>query len=337
MKKILPSFPAVLLGAALSTLSLLPLSVAAKTAAGTPIKNQATLNFSMGASGAQQTQSNESTFLVQEVIDVVAVWSDTVNVQTASPDTEKVLSFLVTNTGNGPQKYAITYDSQLTGDDFNPIVRSTGTIYVESGGVTGLQLTGPSADTPYGGSLDLNPGQSKVVFLVFDIPNGLQPTNKGFVDLKVISSTPGVNDATATGYIIPGAGQGGVDIVVGPTKGRARPRGIYEVNQSIVNITKNVIAVLDPSGGTQPLPQAVLTYEVVVESKGTGAINEINFEDAIPTTVDYVPGSIKLNGVAKTDAADGDEATLTNNTIYMKLGNTTSGTVFKIQYQTKIK
>ena len=64
--------------------------------------------------------------------------------------------------------------------------------------------------------------------------------------------------------------------------------------------------VLDPFGGSQPLPGATVTYQVVVTATGSGAATGATFVDTIPAATTYVAGSITLNGAALTDAVDAD-------------------------------
>jgi uncharacterized repeat protein (TIGR01451 family) len=64
------------------------------------------------------------------------------------------------------------------------------------------------------------------------------------------------------------------------------------------------VTVIDTLGGTDPHPGATLRYQIVVQTNGTSAVDELVISDAIPANTTYTPNSIALNGVAQTDAVD---------------------------------
>lgn len=74
------------------------------------------------------------------------------------------------------------------------------------------------------------------------------------------------------------------------------------VNAPDLTAVKSVAPV-----GPQP-PGAVLTYMIVVTNGGAGSAAAIVLTDPIPANTTYVPGSITLNGVGKTDIDLDDEA-----------------------------
>ncbi len=65
-------------------------------------------------------------------------------------------------------------------------------------------------------------------------------------------------------------------------------------------------SVLDPFGGSRPIPGAAITYQIVVTATGTGTALNAALRDAIPTDTAYVAGSLRLNGAPLTDGADAD-------------------------------
>ncbi len=95
-------------------------------------------------------------------------------------------------------------------------------------------------------------------------------------------------------------------------------------------LSESVINVQDPFGcnaasGCKIVPGSILTYRIDIAGSGVGAVDALSVIDPIPLDTSYVPNSIVVNGVAKTDAADGD---LTD--FGITLGNTvtyTPGTV----------
>jgi len=74
------------------------------------------------------------------------------------------------------------------------------------------------------------------------------------------------------------------------------------VHGPVLSIVKSV-----SPAGAQP-PGTVLTYTVVVTNNGHGTATALQIVDMIPTNTTYQAGTIKVNGIARTDAIDGDGA-----------------------------
>ena len=267
------------------------------TAAGTNITNTATVDYSLGGSPATVT-SNTTTLAVAELVNVtMALQSPTVSV--AAGANNETLLFLVTNTGNGTEAFALAGDSVLVGDDFDP-TPSAPFIYLDSDGSGDLS----PGDAPYvAGSNDpvLAADGSVAVLLVNDIPAGLPDGEYGRSELTATSNTGTGSPGTA----LPGQGTGGVDAVIGLSGGEVAVFGQYLVGDILVSAVKSQ-AVLDPFGGNQPIPGAAIAYQVVVTATGTGTALGATFRDPIPANTTYVAGSMRLNGAPLTDAADAD-------------------------------
>ena len=109
----------------------------------------------------------------------------------------------------------------------------------------------------------------------------------------------------APGTVFAGLGSGGVDAVIGTSGGQAAVFGEYLVGDMQVSAVKSQ-SVLDPFGGSRPVPGAAISYQIVVTATGTGTALGAALTDAIPADTTYVAGSLSLNGAPLTDAADGD-------------------------------
>ena len=267
------------------------------TAAGTNITNIATVNYSLGGTPATIT-SNTTTLAVAELVNVsIAQQSPTVSV--AAGATNEALLFLVTNSGNGDELFALAGDSVLVGDDFDPTPAAP-FIYFDSDGSGDLS----PADTPYvAGSNDplLAADASVAVLLVNDIPAGLPDGEYGRSELTATAST----GTGAPGTVLPGQGSGGVDAVIGSSGGEAAVFGQYLVGDILLSAVKSQ-AVLDLFGGSQPIPGAAIAYQIVVTATGTGVALGAALTDPIPASTTYVAGSLRLNGAPLTDVADAD-------------------------------
>jgi uncharacterized repeat protein (TIGR01451 family) len=288
------------------------------TAAGTNITSTATVNYSIGST-PQMVTSNTSTVVVGELINVtMALQSPTISV--AAGATNEALLFLVTNIGNSIEEFTLSGDSVLVGDDFDPTPAAP-FIYIDSDGSGDLS----PGDTPYvAGSNDpsLAADASVAVLLVNDIPTGLPDGEYGRSELTATSNT----GTGAPGTVLPGLGQGGVDAVIGTNGGEFAVTGQYLIGDILLSAVKSQ-AVLDPFGGSQPIPGAAITYQIVVTATGTGVALGALVNDPIPANTTYVAGSLRLNSAPLTDAADGDAGSfvLVPAHVSVSLGDLTSG------------
>jgi len=272
------------------------------TAAGTNITSTATVDYSVGGTPAS-TMSNTTTVAVAELINVaIALQSPTVSV--ASGASNEALLFLVTNTGNSGETFTLAGDSVLVGDDFDPTPAAP-FIYFDTDASGDLS----PGDTPYiagGNDPVLAADASVAVILVNDIPSSLPDGDFGRSELSAAAGT-GVG---APGTVLAGLGTGGIDAVLGTSGGEAAVFGEYFVGDVQLSAVKSQ-AVLDPFGGTQPIPGAAITYQIVVTPTGTGTALGAALRDAIPASTTYVAGSLSLNGSPLTDGADADAGSFT--------------------------
>lgn len=299
--------------AALAPLSALALG----TPAGTQIQNTAQVNYTVG--GATVTvDSNPATLSVAEILNVnVAVQTPTVSV--APGATQRVVVVRVTNTGNGVETFNLVGESVLAGDDFDPIP-SAPFIYFDTDNSGDLS----PADVAYApGSNDpvLAADQFATLLIVNNIPPALANGVQGRTQLTATALT----GSGAAGTVFAGAGVGGVDAVVGTTGATQIGLGTYVVAGLQLNAVKTQ-SVLDQFGGTRPVPGARINYQITVTPTGTGTALNTLFTDAIPSNTTYVAGTLVLNGVAMTDAADvdaGQFVTVPTTQVRVSLGDLT--------------
>jgi uncharacterized repeat protein (TIGR01451 family) len=161
------------------------------------------------------------------------------------------------------------------------------------------------------------------VFVLATIPSsGVSTSDRGDVHLIVTSLT-----GTGTpGTIVPGAGEGGTDAVIGASRGTQTVTGSYVVSNLVVVMNKSAV-VTDPFGGSLVVTGATVRYSISVTVTGTGTANGIIVTDPIPANTAYTPGSLRLNGATLTDVAGddaGDVGGTTANTVTVNAGNLTS-------------
>src|SRR5215470_12004090 len=168
------------------------------TIAGTSISSQATVSFVMGGVPGLAL-SGPATIVVDEVLDLnITRVSSTVSV--SAGDTNRVLLFRLTNTGNGSETFPLNIDNLLSGDNFDPQA-ATPAIYFDSDSNGILS----AADVAYvAGSNDptLAPDASVAILLVNNIPASVADGSIGRSALHARAAT----GTGAPGTAFPGQG-----------------------------------------------------------------------------------------------------------------------------------
>ena len=274
------------------------LSAAAGTIAGTDIDNTAVVDYEI-AGAPRTTTSNTVTLTVAEVLDVdVTLLSGPASVPSGSSAQD--LLFVVTNTGNGTESFLLAINNVLSGDDFDPVESTPAAIYFDTD-ASGDFSAGDTAYVPGSNDPLLLPDASVDVLLVNDIPTSLADAATGLSELGAAALT-GTGDP---GDRFPGDGDGGIDAVVGTSGADDVINGQYIISDIQLAVVKSA-TVLDPFGGSDPVPGAEITYRIIVTATGSDTATNTVFTDPIPANTSYLSNSITLNGSALTDVADTD-------------------------------
>ena len=307
------------------------LSSAASWAIGTPsgtaISNTAILQYTQSGT-SRQVLSNAASFRVDEVVNVVVQKNDTDHVVVSSPDTRRVLTFTITNTGNGPQRFQLSVNAALPGSQFDPAAVRLA-IDANANG-----LYEPGTDIDYlAGQNDplIAPDRSLTVFVLSDIPAARVNNDVGLVALTVkVGGGTG-----APGTVFPGRGAGGSDVVVGASGGLGNAQNGYLVSQLQPVLTKSQ-TFANASGALIPLPGSLVTYSLRLELKGSGTTVNGLVADTIPANTTYVPGSLKLDGAALTDRGDADAGRWNGNAVEVSLGSLVAPTTHVVSFQVRL-
>lgn len=312
------------LGTALLLLTgLSPMAQAVGTAAGTDITNIATATFDDpdNPGSKKSVDSNTSTLRVDELLDVTIASNDSGNISVSPSDTSQVMSFTLTNVGNGSEQYVLTTNPAMAGNDFNP---SNIRIYFDT---NGDGIFNPADDTLYvpsgilgvaGNEPTLAADESIVLFVVSDIPatqvDGTTPVGNGDEgNLMLIAEALTAQETSGTdpaGHVFVGSGANGSDAIVGNTQAFGNTQNAYVVS-SIQTTFQKTSAVTPPAThpeyGTNPLPGSIITYTLTLDITGSGGLSNIEIVDRIPANTTFVNGSITLDGLTLTDIT-GDDA-----------------------------
>ena len=298
------------------------------TAAGTTISNTATATYTDAGGNPASVPSNRVDIRVDEILDVTVVSSDPGDVATLPGATNQVLTFTVTNTGNGSETFRLSPVNAIGGDAFDP---TTTSLVIDTNG-NGVYDAG--VDTVYNaGSNDpvLAPDTSVRIFVLSTVPAAATNGQRGQTDLTATAITGSGTPGTA----FAGLGQGGGDAVVGTTTALGRDDGFYIVNAATVAFVKSA-TVLDPFGGSKPVPGAIITYTLVATVSGSGSLANLAAGDPIPASTTYVPGSITSQATPITDLTDADAGEFAASRVSVRFGTVPGGQTRTITFKVKI-
>jgi uncharacterized repeat protein (TIGR01451 family) len=303
-------------------------AVATGTSAGTTISNTATATYTNAGGQSVSIPSNKVDLKVDEVLNVTVASADPGDVSSASGGTNQLLSFSVTNTGNGSEAFRLAPVNAIGGDNFDP---ATTTLVLDT---NHNNVYDAGVDTVYAaGSNDpvLVADTAIRVFVLSTVPGTATDGQRGETDLTATAIT---GTGTA-GTVFAGAGDGGSDAVVGASTGVGRDRGFYIVSAATVAFVKSA-AVADPFGGTKSIPGSIITYTLLATVSGSGALANLAVGDPVPTATTYVAGSLTLQGAALTDTTDSDAAEFTGTAIAARFGTVAAGQSRTLTFKTKI-
>ncbi len=294
--------------------------------AGTLIENTANASFDEPG-GPRNITSNTVTVRVDELLDVTIASLDPGPV-TARPG-NAVLTFELTNQGNGPEAFRLLANPAVAGNDFDTTIQS---IAIDSNGNgtydEGVDqiLTQPQT-TPV-----LAADARLTLFVLVSVPQNVADGNTSNVAL----SAEAVTGTGTPGTVFDNAGVDGGDAIVGMTGALATARGTLTTAIASVQLVKSVV-LRDPFGGTAAVRGSVATFTVEARVSGTGEVRNLNVTDAIPTGTTYAPGTLKLDGTTLSDATDADAGTASNASgIAVTLGNVAAGTNRSITFNVTI-
>ncbi len=301
-------------------------ALAGGVTAGTLIENTAVASYDDGA-GARTINSNTVTVRVDELLDVTLTSQDPGPINTRPGDA--VLTFELTNQGNGPEAFTLLANPAVAGNDFDVVVRS---IAIDSNGNgvydAGVDeiLTAPQTTAV------LAPDTVLTVFVLVTVPDGASDTQTSSVDL----TAEAVTGSGAPGTVFAGAGVDGGDAIVGTTGALATARGQLVVGVANVELVKSVV-LRDPFGGTSAVPGTVATFTILARVSGSGTINDLLVTDAIPDGTTYVPGTLALDSAALSDAEDGDAGAASDAAgITVNLGDVTADATASVTFDVVI-
>ncbi len=290
-------------------------------AAGTVIQNSATLSFTMEEE-TFSIESNVEKSIVAQVIDVKVSWMDTRAVGVSAGESDKVLTFRVTNSGNGRDRFTLKADELDFKSAFSLMRKK---IYLD----TNNNFRFDASDRERK-AVTLGADREKLVFVVSKIDKSLSVASgsQNFVSLKAISKTGGSGEK---GTVHEGKGIDGVDAVDGFLGGMSEDEGVYTFLIANVVIKKDVYF-------SDGLVRVLLTVTV----RGEGHVRDVKIVDKIPQETKYVKGSLRLDGDFMSDQRDADSGRYKKKRgkrkarVVMSLGELDTSSFHTITYSLKI-
>ncbi|MEM7217257.1 MAG: hypothetical protein AAF515_02760 [Pseudomonadota bacterium] len=295
-----------------------PSLAATGTAAGVPVLNSAEASFTIG--GVNQPTARASVlFRVDELLEVALTSVDVGPVGVFATQTAAVQQYRLTNLGNGQEAFRLQALDAVPGDDFDP---QLATLFIESNGQLGLQ-TGPGGDDPYvpgGNDPLLAADEALIVYVTADIPAGLADNDVGLMTLRGVARTivdgAGTSDPTQPAFPVPGTsysgqGDGGLVVaMVGATYDTGAPQFAashdFLVTTPTLSISKAVLGVADPGGGTTVVSGSVIDYEISVTLPVGGSATALTVTDPLPVELAYQPASLQVSALPAGEEFDDD-------------------------------
>lgn len=294
--------------------------------AGSLIENTATATYDDGSGPPKTVDSNTVVLAVDELLDVTVTSLDPGPVAT-NPG-EEVLTFEVTNTGNGPEAFELTANPSVGGNDFDTTIDAIAIDTNGNGtydpGVDTI-LTGPET-TPV-----LAEDENITVFVITTVPAGVSDTEESDVEL----TAEAVTGTGAPGTTFAGQGVDGVDAITGLTSADDSATGSLIAGVTTVDLVK-AASVVDPFGGTSAVPGSVVTFTITADVTGSTSVDDLVIADAIPADTTYLPGTLTLDGNPLTDASGDDAGEASASDISVDLGTVTGGTSHAVTFDVSI-
>jgi uncharacterized repeat protein (TIGR01451 family) len=293
--------------------------------AGSLIENTATATYDDG-DGPKTVDSNTVVVAVDELLDVTVTSLDPGPV--ATEPGEEILTFEVTNTGNGPEAFELTANPSVAGNDFDTTIDGIAVDTNGNGtydpGVDQI-LTGPET-TPV-----LAEDENITVFVITTVPAGAADTEESDVEL----TAEAVTGTGAPGTVFAGEGVNGGDAIAGLTSADDSAIGSLIVGVTTVDLVK-AASVVDPFGGTSAVPGSVVTFTITANVTGSTSVDDLVIADAIPADTTYVAGTLTLDGNPLTDAAGDDAGEASATDISVDLGTIAGGNSHAVTFDVTI-
>jgi uncharacterized repeat protein (TIGR01451 family) len=286
-------------------------ALAGGTLAGSSVTNTATVNYNVGT--VARTANDTDTFVVDRRIDLVVDETDGVATTVAPGQTGAITTFTVQNTSNAIMDFALSTVQPAGGAStfgaFTDNYNGTNVLLFRDTNNNGTYEAGTDLAVPQSGGVyyidELGIDATARIFVLADIPttqvaddvavirlvattrDGGVAGTMGAVTTASASNTAAMDTVFADDDDIVGAARDGID----------SDSDDYRVAAANLLVGKSSTITSDPIAGTPDfhIPGAVIRYCIVVRNTGTSAATAVNLADTLPTTMNIVAGSLRIN------------------------------------------
>jgi uncharacterized repeat protein (TIGR01451 family) len=262
--------------------------------AGTVITNVATLSFEVDST-KQMIVSNKTKDIVAQLLDVDVSSLDAQGVIVKSMQKDQVLTFKVTNIGNGQDRYKLS----VSHNQLSKFRAKNKRLYTDTNNNKSYDQKDTEKYT-----LDLLEDESAIVFIIGDIREiNLDKPSKNIIYLKAKSLIGG---SGKKGTLYTKKGVKGVDAIDGINGGVGEGESayIFNVNKDVL-LTKSAL-VHNIYGTNEAVEGAIITYDINVSTVKNKIAKCVEVIDFIPKDTEYLKNSIKIDSKSITDAIDLD-------------------------------
>jgi fimbrial isopeptide formation D2 family protein/uncharacterized repeat protein (TIGR01451 family) len=279
------------------------------TAGGSVISNQAEATYEDDAGTNYSAVSPTVTVTIQAVVSLTVTPDETTTSNTIGQRERITRVFRVCNTGNVPDAYTITaaaVDSPASLVSLHFDNDATGTLTDTD---TEITINGAA-------SKQISPGSCLGVLAVVDTLDF--PLGNLTIHLTARSNTDGVNGRPSDhGTIINTVGNSAR--LTSPTDTNLPP--LKTVNDN----SRSIVSVGTP-----------FTYSITFRNSGDAAARSVVVTDNLQPKLEYVTGSLTLDGRNLTDAADADEGDVQSRRLVVRLETVAAGQVVNISFRARL-
>ena len=290
----------ILLVAALFAVSVAGIPAYAQgTAAGTVIQNTAALDYDDSGGQSQPTvTSNAASVTVSQVAAAQSAPASASGADQAGQTLYYAVT--ITNKGNGTDTFTLAASSASS-------PAWTVVIYKDDGAGSGTANDGVHQS-----------GETHVAANTGGL--AAEATFKGFVAVTIPAGTARGTADSAT--------------LTATSQFDATKKATSSFSTAVSGAAMSLSKSVDKS---QAAPGEAIRYTITYSNTGDASATSVVIRDTIPTAVTYVANSVKVNGVAKTDAADADNATVASGVVTVSLGTVAAGANGTITFDATVK
>lgn len=263
-------------------------------------------------------------------------------VKVAIPSTNNVLTFVLRNQGNAAGQFVLQRTNGSVGlhrhphyvprnsQEYDPANAASGAIFLESDHTPGFQEDEDELYVPGQNDPLLDAGGTKTIYVLSDTPL-VHAGARGEVLLTAtqVGGTPN-----------PVPPSDNDDWWEDPPPAKSTASGSYLATGLGLLTSRSLIANPHGKSSSHDTP---LTYRISVKLQGKGNAKSLVFSEPLPPNLSYVPNSIRINGLAQTDAHDRDRAYFIQapknggSSIAVSLGNLEAPMSWTISFRATLK